>query len=40
MDLLKPSYNILKKAGVYFGHKQSDEVKKKLSERMKGRGAK
>lgn len=37
IDLLKPEYNILKKAGSRFGAKQSEETKQLISRALKGR---
>lgn len=37
IDLLKPEYNILEKAGSRFGTKQSEETKQLISSALKGR---
>jgi hypothetical protein len=37
LDLLKPDYNILKVAGVYAGHKHSEDVRRDMSESRMGK---
>ena len=37
IDLLKPEYNLLEKAGSRFGTKQSEETKQVISSALKGR---